>query len=164
MQRNRVVAFTKSDFVNRSMKILAFLMSCNESGTGTIGPFCFKKDAQLLITAKVRLDSLVFLATNLGDGIRIKTDGTILKTYETCLEEDLNSMTKEAVKFDDRLMSVRCFNDLGINYYPDPEDAYNEWMVFEARFAIPSPTTLYMRALDMEIKNHYPDVRISVNY
>ena len=99
-------------------------------------------------------DYLIYLVKHLNDGVR-DAKGNIVRTYEEMLEDDLDEIVEEAKKTEQRLEDVSLFSELGISYRLDPEDEYDEWMIFEKQIYIPNRA--HVEALKLAIEKSYPD-------
>lgn len=149
---------SNSDFVNEGMQTLAVMLALRESDKLTDkradrGLFCVTQGTQFLFQLYVRADSLIFLIKHQGDGVRDRW-GNIICPYEKILADNLDSVVNEAKKKEPRLETVGKFENLDINYMVDPEDEYDEWMIFEKQIYIPSRA--YVEALKLEIEKNYP--------
>ena len=149
----------EGDFVSEGMQTLAVMLAlCGSKKLAEkpadIGIFCVAQGDQFLFQLKVRADYLIYLVKHLNDGVR-DAKGNIVRTYEEMLEDDLDEIVEEAKKTEQRLEDVSLFSELGISYRLDPEDEYDEWMIFEKQIYIPNRA--HVEALKLAIEKSYPD-------
>lgn len=159
-QRAEAEMLEDSDFVNKGMQILSAMLELSSEGTSSIGVFCVHlQDNSFLFQNKVRSDSFAYSVKYIDEYI-YAPNGKMQSSNREVFEHQLNGILKRAAEKEDRLKEIVRFADLNIKYYLDPEDHYDEWVVFEKK--LPVPSKAHVRALKIEVEKKYPnDRRIS---
>ena len=149
----QVTRLLDSDFVRSALPVVALMVELR-ARKNTIGPFFSAQKTEFLFRAKVQEAAWVWDLKRPDDRVRCPSAGETVRTCRELFLSEMDALTARAAEHVSAGADALRFGDLEISCFPDPEDLYDEWVVFEKRIAIPGK--VHVDALRKKVEELYP--------